>query len=100
MNHQWPGNNRELKNCLERAAIIGDGEYIEPEHLSINNTGNNPDQSDPDKININLSISPDEFSLDKVIKDVMQLILDQNSNNKSRAAELLKIDRKMFYRRA
>ena len=29
----WPGNVRELANTLERAAILTDGETIEPEHL-------------------------------------------------------------------
>lgn len=29
----WPGNIRELRNVLERAAILADGDAIEPEHL-------------------------------------------------------------------
>jgi DNA-binding NtrC family response regulator len=31
--HAWPGNVRELQNCMERAAILCDGEVIEPRHL-------------------------------------------------------------------
>ncbi|MEM8962276.1 MAG: sigma-54 dependent transcriptional regulator [Acidobacteriota bacterium] len=31
----WSGNIRELSNCLERAAILADGDVIERRHLSI-----------------------------------------------------------------
>jgi DNA-binding NtrC family response regulator len=31
--HQWPGNIRELENVIQRALIICDGEEIRPEHL-------------------------------------------------------------------
>ncbi|MCP4371867.1 MAG: sigma-54-dependent Fis family transcriptional regulator, partial [Deltaproteobacteria bacterium] len=33
MANSWPGNIRELQNTIERAAVICDGEFIEPEHL-------------------------------------------------------------------
>jgi DNA-binding NtrC family response regulator len=31
--YQWPGNIRELKNIIERVAILCDSEIIEPRHL-------------------------------------------------------------------
>ncbi len=31
--HGWPGNVRELKNAIERALVLGDGEYIRLEDL-------------------------------------------------------------------
>jgi transcriptional regulator with PAS, ATPase and Fis domain len=36
LGYDWPGNVRELKNCMERAAVLGDGEVIQPEDLPIN----------------------------------------------------------------
>jgi len=31
--HDYPGNVRELRNALERAVLVSDGEVIEPSHL-------------------------------------------------------------------
>jgi DNA-binding NtrC family response regulator len=33
--YDWPGNIRELENCIERAAILCDGDTIEPHNLGI-----------------------------------------------------------------
>ena len=35
MQHSWPGNVRELKNVLERALIFYEPEFLEPQHLRI-----------------------------------------------------------------
>jgi DNA-binding NtrC family response regulator len=36
--YAWPGNVRELENSIERALILGEGERILPEHLSLPRT--------------------------------------------------------------
>jgi len=33
LSYSWPGNIRELANCIERACVIGKGQYIEAEDL-------------------------------------------------------------------
>ncbi len=33
--YRWPGNVRELENSVERAVILAEGEYIEPDHLGL-----------------------------------------------------------------
>jgi transcriptional regulator with PAS, ATPase and Fis domain len=33
--HAWPGNIRELRNTIERAMLLLDGEWIGPEHLDL-----------------------------------------------------------------
>ena len=33
VNYDWPGNVRELANAMERAAVLGSGDVIRPEHL-------------------------------------------------------------------
>jgi len=35
LGHSWPGNIRELRNVLERAAILSDDGVIERRHLSL-----------------------------------------------------------------
>jgi DNA-binding NtrC family response regulator len=34
--HAWPGNVRELRNAVEYAVVLGDGEWLRPEHLPAN----------------------------------------------------------------
>lgn len=97
--YKWPGNVRELKNCLERASILAEDELIDNEHLNLNNSSNNPNQTVLNNNNINISIDPTKFSLDYVIKQTMDLALKKCNNNKTQAAEFLKVNRKLFYRR-
>ena len=33
MSYHWPGNVRELESCIERAALVAEGEVIHPHHL-------------------------------------------------------------------
>jgi len=94
MNYDWPGNIRELKNCLERAAILIEDELIRPEHLIIRDVSS---VAAGDAVNITIPVN--EFTLDGVIDRALETALRLCNNNKSRAAELLHIGRKMFYRR-
>ena len=100
LGYRWPGNIREMKNCLERAAIIIENEPIMPQHLIINTatcTEGHPGGNGAMGIGMDLN-SPDS-SLDSLIDKILQATLDRCGGNKSRAAEILKVNRKMFYRR-
>ena len=33
LNFDWPGNIRQLENCIERAVVMCTGQEIEPRHL-------------------------------------------------------------------
>lgn len=99
--YSWPGNVRELRNCLERSAIIvPDGTMIRPEHLAITTplTAAPAESAPPDRIDYRLSFSPDEFSLAAVTRHVLDLTLQRCGGNKVKAALLLKVNRKIFYR--
>jgi DNA-binding NtrC family response regulator len=102
MAYDWPGNVRELRNCLERATIVTDSELIRPEHLSIyqpNGGGSTATAAAaPGTISFHLDFHPAEISLDAVTRQVLDIALERCGGNKTRAADLLKVNRKMFYR--
>ena len=98
LTHDWLGNVRELRNLLEYACIVTNGDLIQPEHLRL--------QQKPqpfhegrfnDRISFNFSFSPEEFSLDAVNRQLMSWALEKCNDNKSSAARLLKASRKLFY---
>lgn len=101
MDYSWPGNVRELRNCMERAAIIVDeGELIRPRHLAITApvARATQDGTPGDVINYNISFPPEDVSLDAITAKVLEMTLQRCGGNKSKAAEILKVNRKMFYR--
>lgn len=97
ISHDWPGNIRELRNRLEYATIITNGELIQPEHLRLQQSGSCQEASSGDMISLNFNFSPEEFSLDAVTNKVVEWAMEKSNNNKSSAARLLKASRKLFY---
>lgn len=97
MNHHWPGNVRELKNILERAAIIATGKQIGPDQLGINQ--NFYQTHDDEMIHLDIQIPVQAFSLDAAIEKIKNIILAHCGGNKSKASEMLKINRKRFYQK-
>jgi DNA-binding NtrC family response regulator len=96
LKHPWPGNVRELKNLIERAAIITDDDLIRPDHLSTDTR--KVRRADTDSVHLDIRISSDEFSLDAATQQIKDIILKRCNGNKSKAAEMLKVNRKRFYR--
>ncbi|MBE0596142.1 MAG: sigma-54-dependent Fis family transcriptional regulator [Desulfuromonadales bacterium] len=96
--YDWPGNIRELRNLLEYASIISNGELIQPKHLRLQQQEQGNDgELDHGRISLHFNFSPEEFSLATVNRQVIEWALRQSSNNKSSAARLLKASRKLFY---
>ena len=87
--HDWPGNIRELKNCIERAVIFCDEERIDPSDL--------PSQYRE----VDLSRRPASRSLDdatdEITRELIQDALDRAGGQKQQAAEILNIHRKTLY---
>lgn len=79
--YDWPGNIRELENIVQRAVIMCD-KIIDIEHL-------------PAHLKYSLNIPSGELVPLKVIeKQYIEKVLRATGNNKTKAAEILGIDRK------
>ena len=83
--YAWPGNVREIENCMKRAVIMADGQFIATHDLGLDIEGAEP------KI----------FNLRQVRDDaergaVMQ-VLGKVEGNIARAAEMLGVSRPTLY---
>lgn len=84
----WPGNIRELENCIERAVILCQGRMILPQHLLLSDGLLNtpkPTATAP---------ATELKTLQEVEKEHVARILKHCGNNQTRAASILGIDRK------
>jgi DNA-binding NtrC family response regulator len=89
---RWPGNVRELEHVIERALILSHGSAIGPELLSVESS---PETSDPFG---DLPLEEGFHSLvRKLERALIMRALAQADDNKSRAAEILKINRRLLY---
>lgn len=84
LNYPWPGNLRQLKNVIKRATLLAQEKLITSADLGLVPISSGMENS------ANLNIKADEK---RRIIEALQL----TSNNKSRAAEILGIDRKTLY---
>ncbi|MCR5612683.1 sigma-54 dependent transcriptional regulator [Treponema sp.] len=89
-NYSWPGNIRELRNCIESAVVMCTGDEIKLEDL--------PPQVSKAGIEKSIVI-PANATLDEAEKIVILQTLAANKNNKSKTAELLGIGRKTLHRK-
>jgi len=107
LDYSWPGNVRELRNCLERAAILTEDGVIQPDHVGV---GSKPDPAagsasggvepgiDPGSVSYTLTLPTGDLSLEALNERILAVTLERCGGNKSKAAGLLKIGRKAFYR--
>jgi two-component system response regulator AtoC len=95
LQHNWPGNVRELASVLEAALLEADNGVIRPIDLAL------PD-SQQGMMDARLSPQPDappsDLSLDAVIRQHVQYVLDLNRGNKLRTERQLAISRSTLYR--
>ena len=84
-NHTWPGNVREMENCIKRAVIMADGSQITAEDLglSLEATDEQP---------INLRQIRDDAEHKAVLKALARV-----DGNIAKAAELLGVSRPTLY---
>lgn len=83
MGYSWPGNIRELRNVINRAVLVSEGQWISATDL-----------------NLNLSIRLEEVSALSEEEKERQLLLqtlEKTGNNRTKAAILLNISRTTLY---
>lgn len=112
--YPWYGNLRELKNVVKRAALLADGEYIEtrflPFEISNYQTLHSEETQPADSLTVSTPLQDVPFADDNassaitlkgaIIDMEYQLILKTLAKcnfNKSKAAKMLKIDRRTLY---
>lgn len=88
--YTWPGNIRELRNCIESAVVMTRDNLIDVDDLPQNVTSGITD----DHISIPIGVSMNEAE-----KEIIKATLTYCKGNKSKAAELLGIGRKTLHRK-
>jgi len=99
--YAWPGNVRELANAVERAVIIASGDEITPEDLVMDEELP-PEPVDEGDAGVAippgaLLIPPGERNLAVIERMVVQAALGETDGQKSKAADLLGINRTTLY---
>jgi two-component system response regulator HydG len=94
-NYHWHGNLRELNNVIKRSVLLSTGDVINPDSLPPELVQTSPMQSDGEmnQENVGLLKSIAWTAERQAIKDVLEKV----NFNKSKASELLSIDRKTLY---
>jgi transcriptional regulator with PAS, ATPase and Fis domain len=85
LRHHWRGNVRELRNALERAAILCEGGLIRAEHLALDVMGKPPGATATD--------------LGTIERETIAQVLGECRWNRTRAAKRLGLTRTQLYLR-
>src|SRR5580700_7594045 len=93
MSHTWPGNIRELRNVLERAAIMSEKDLISRSSLP-GEFGRLASKSPSDLSGIKFPIGT---TVDAMERELILQTLQATGNNKTRAAELLGVSLKTLH---
>jgi DNA-binding NtrC family response regulator len=88
--YDWPGNVRELENTIERLVLFSRGAWIEPSDL--------PAAMRRDQPASPTGLFADLPTLDELERRYLLHVLDAVGGNRTRAAEVLGIDRRTLYR--
>ncbi len=88
-NYEWAGNVRELRNVIERASILEDGEFITTEFLPSDLSGHKLQQTE----NRNFTLPPEGIALEAVELLLARQAFERTNGNLTKAAKLLHVSR-------
>jgi DNA-binding NtrC family response regulator len=90
--YHWPGNIRQLRNVIERAVVLARGEYVTVRELP-EDIFSVPGREDP-RVERKAA-----GTLREMEREAVREALRSSGGNKSKAARMLGISRKAFYKR-
>jgi two-component system response regulator HydG len=105
MEYSWPGNLREFRNVIRRAALLNSGKLISAKTLPWEITNSVTYAPANETHNSNQSSGTPNLNKESDLRNAASLaeyetimnVLKQVNFNKTKAAEILKIDRKTLY---
>ncbi len=99
--HPFPGNVRELRNVLERAALLSDGQSIDPVHVEqALDIGAAPPLANSHQANLpEASVLADGTSLRSVERAALQAQLKAHRGSRAELAQKLGISERSLYRK-
>jgi DNA-binding NtrC family response regulator len=94
-NHNWPGNVRQLRNAIQRAFIMAEGDEIDSGHLSFDAAAPVPEPR-PDGSSVTVRVGT---SIAEMERKLIFATLDFCGGRREQAAEMLGVSPKTLYNR-
>jgi DNA-binding NtrC family response regulator len=92
--YHWPGNVRELENVIERALVLARSGVITEDEIQLKVRPEQPDEKWTDLAPLDEGLKTNIAALEKAL---IERALRQAQGNKTRAAEILGVHRRLLY---